>query len=159
MAVFTLPPPPPKLKFVRHLQKLKTNTLQIYNPTVYFNAEVSALIQLSSYPYCNIHLIAKFYIGLKYTRAVTSAVLQKIGQWGKILMMRIQMGWSSVRGDLESCFQWRVAGVVANIQRVLVFSGRWYSPALYLEWIICYKWSAGRDRRPGPLKYPVKTHR
>ena len=59
---------------------------------------------LSNYPSCNIQLILKFYVGFKYTRAVPSAVLQKMGggggggQWGKILMMRIKIGWSSVRG-------------------------------------------------------------
>ena len=55
-----------------------------------FNPEVCGLIcMLSSYPSCNIHLILKFYVGRKYIRAVPSVVLQKMGQWGKILMMRI----------------------------------------------------------------------
>ena len=35
---------------------------------------------LSSYPSCNIHLILKFHVGLKYIRAVPSVVLQKMGQ-------------------------------------------------------------------------------
>ena len=34
---------------------------------------------------CSIHLILKFYVGLKYIRAVSSAVLKKMGQCGKIL--------------------------------------------------------------------------
>ena len=38
----------------------------------------------------------RFYVGLKHFKAV----LQKMGQWGKILMMRIYMGWSSVKGEL-----------------------------------------------------------
>ena len=35
------------------------------------------------------NFILKFYVDHKYIRAVSSAVLQKIGQWGKICMMKI----------------------------------------------------------------------
>ena len=34
-------------------------------------------------------LIQKFYVGLNYIRTVSSGVLQKMGQLGKILKMRI----------------------------------------------------------------------
>ena len=47
------------------------------------------LCMLSSYPPCNIHLILKFYVGLKYITAVPSAVLQKMRQWSKTWMIRI----------------------------------------------------------------------
>ena len=42
------------------------------------------LYMLSSYSSCNIHLILKFYVGLKNIRAVPSAELKKIKKkkWG-----------------------------------------------------------------------------
>ena len=43
------------------------------------------LVNIKVKPSCNIHLILKFYY--QY-RTVSSAVLQKMGQWGKILMVR-----------------------------------------------------------------------
>ena len=47
------------------------------------------LRMLSSYLSWNIHLILKFDVSLNYIRAVLSAEFQKMGQLGKILMMRI----------------------------------------------------------------------
>ena len=71
------------------------------------------LHMLFSYPACNINLILKFYVGLKHIRAVTSAVLQKMRQQGENLMMKIQMGWSLVRGrrGLEPCLPWGKANI------------------------------------------------
>ena len=60
---------------------------------------------LSSCPFCNIHLIPKFYGGLKYIRAVPFTVLQK---WGN----KVKFWWWEFRlvshqsGGLESCFPW-----------------------------------------------------
>ena len=84
---------------------IPTNLLPVYSSVV--------LHMLFSYPSCNINLILKFYVGLKYIRAVTSAVLQKMRQQGENLMMKIQMGWSLVRGrgGLEPCLPWGKANI------------------------------------------------
>ena len=61
----------------------------ILNLEFFFRMQKTKIVNIKVNPSCNIHLILKFYVGLKYIRAISLAVLQKKGQWGKILMMRI----------------------------------------------------------------------
>ena len=70
------------------------------------------LCMLSSYPSRNIHLILNFYAGLKYIRAVPSAVLQKMGN-------RVKFWWCEFRWLAH---QSGGAGTLANIQEGLVMA-------------------------------------
>ena len=52
----------------RTFVEVENNTLQIYYLTVYFIQKCVVLCMLSSYPSSHMHLILKFYIGLKYIK-------------------------------------------------------------------------------------------
>ena len=81
------------------------------------------LCMLSSYPSCNIHLILKFYVCLKYIRSVPSAVLQKDENLDGLVISQ------GAGGVLEPCLPWGQA----NIQEGgLVVSGDWYPSGRYV---------------------------
>ena len=45
----------------------------------FLGCEKLKIVNIKVNPSCNMHLILKFYVGLKHMRAVSSAVLQKMG--------------------------------------------------------------------------------
>ena len=51
----------------------------IPNPELLLRMKKSKIVNIKVNPSYNMHLILKFYVGLRYIRAVSSAVLQK---WG-----------------------------------------------------------------------------
>ena len=61
------------------------------------------LCMLPSYLSCNIHLILRFYVGLKYIRAVPSAVLQTMMLRGKKWW---EFRWVCCRGGWNPALPW-----------------------------------------------------
>ena len=68
---------------------IRLNLVMIPNLNDFLECKKLKIVNTKINPSCNIHMILKFYVSPKCIRAVSLAVLQKIGQWGKILMVRI----------------------------------------------------------------------